>query len=144
MVPITDDHFLASLVEFAEKGLSLPITLSVGGTTIEGTLIGVDEYFERLSELVQAGSPDQAKQAEDLREVLRGAPIAAVESAMKEIDEGANPEETRTISEMVSSLYIHLKDTQILLPNGDVIGMAAPWRGKLSAVAGFWSEAVIS
>jgi hypothetical protein len=144
MVQITGDHFLASLVEFAEKGLRLPIILSVGGTTIEGTLISEDEYFERLSELVQAGSPDQTEQAEDLREVLRGAPIDAVESAMREIDEGADPEETRTIREMVSSLYIHLKDTQILLPYGDVIGMAAPWRGKLSAVDGFWLEAVVS
>ena len=52
-----DDHFLDSLVEFAERGLKLPIIVSVGGATIQGRLISEDEYFKRLSELVYAKSP---------------------------------------------------------------------------------------
>ena len=141
---LADDHFLKSVVEFAKRGLGLPITLSVGGATIEGILISEQEYFERLSELVQAASPDQVEQAEDLREVLRSAPSSADERAMREIEEGADPEEVRTIREAIALLYIHLRHTRILLPSGEFVDMAGPWRGKQSAVDGYWLGGLVS
>src|SRR5215212_6941172 len=71
---LTDDYFLNGLIEFAERGLKLPIIVSVGGATIQGTLIGEEEYFQRLSDLVKAKTPDVEEQAGYLREALRGWP----------------------------------------------------------------------
>jgi hypothetical protein len=141
---LTDDYFLNGLVEFAERGLKLPIIVSVGGATIQGTLISEREYFERLSDLVQAESPDVVEQAEDLREMLRGLPRIADESTMRKLDEGADPEEMRRAREEMALIYIHLKDTRIMLSDGDFMGLSAPWRGKRSAVDGFWLGGTVS
>lgn len=142
---LAEDHFLKSVVEFAERGLSLPISLSVGGATIEGILIREEEYFEQLSELLQAAAPDQLEQAEHLREALRSVPSRPDERVMREeIDEGVDPEEMRTIREAITLLYIHLRDTRILLPNGEFVGMVGPWRGKQSAVDGYWLGGLVS
>jgi hypothetical protein len=140
----TDDYFLDGLVEFAERGLKLPIIVSVGGATIQGRLISEDEYFKRLSELVYAKSPAVAQQAEDLREKLPEMPRMADESAMRLLDEGADPEETRRLRKEMSLMYMHLRDTQIMLSNGAFLGLSGPWRGKRSAVDGFWLGEVIS
>jgi hypothetical protein len=124
-IVLTDDYFLNTLIEFAERGLKLPILVSVGGTTIQGTLIGEEEYFQRLSDLVKAKTPDVEEQAGHLREALRGWPRS-------------NPAETEGDSGGVALLYIHLKDTHIMLSDGDFMGLSAPWRGKRSAIDGFW------
>jgi hypothetical protein len=139
-----DDYFLKGLVEFAERGLSLPILVSVGGATIEGILISEGEYFELLSEYVQAASPARAEQAEHLREVLRRMPSVNDETAMGPLDEGADPEEIRRFREGLNLTYIHLRDTRIMVPGGGFVSMAAPWRGKQSAVDGYWLEGVVS
>jgi hypothetical protein len=142
---LAQDHFLKSVVEFAERGLSLPITLSVGGATIEGILISEEEYFEQLSQIVQAAAPDELEQAEHLREVLRSAPSRPDERVMREeIYEGVDPEKMRTISEAITLLYIHLRDTRILPPSGEFVGMVGPWRGKQSAVDGYWLGGLVS
>lgn len=139
-----DDYFLMGLVEFAERGLSLPILVSVGGATIEGILISEGEYFELLSEYVQAASPARAEQAEHLREVLRRMPTVNDQTAMRHLDEGADPEEIRRFREALSLTYIHLRDTRVMLPDGGFVRMAAPWRGKQSAIDGYWLEGVVS
>jgi hypothetical protein len=138
-----DDSFLLTLAELAERGLNLSILLSVGGATIEGTIISEEEYHERLSELVEAGSPEQAEQAEHLREFLRGAPSTRDESAMRYLDEGGDPETARELREALSLPFIHLRDTRILHPDGNFVSMAAPWRGKQSAVDGYWLGGVV-
>jgi hypothetical protein len=139
-----DDYFLVGLVEFAERGLSLPILVSVGGVMIEGILISEGEYFELLSEYVQAASPARAEQAEHLREVLRGMPTVNDETAMRPLDEGADPEEIGSFREALKLTYIHLRDTRVMLPGGGFVSMAAPWRGKQSAIDGYWLEGVVS
>jgi|SRR5215213_960152 len=137
------DLFLVGLVEFAERGLSLPIILSVGGATIEGTLISEQEYFEHLSEKVEASSPERNDQAEALRGVLRSMPSINDETAMRHLDEGADPEKIRGFRDAMSLPYIHLRDTRIMLPGGDFVDMAAPWRGRHSAVDGYWLGGVV-
>jgi hypothetical protein len=142
---LAEDYFLKSVVEFAERGLSLPITLSVGGATIEGILISEEQYFEQLSELVQAAAPDQLEQAEHLREVLKSVPSRPDERVMREeIDEGVDPEAMRTIREAITLLYIHLRDTRILLTSSEFVGMAGPWRGNQSAVDGYWLGGLVA
>jgi hypothetical protein len=44
----------------------------------------------------------------------------------------------------MSLMYIHLRDTQIMLSNGAFFCLSGPWRGKRSAVDGFWLGEVIS
>ena len=138
-----DDSFLLTLAELAEKGLNLSIVLSVGGATIEGTIISEEEYHERLSELVEASSPDQVEQAEHLREFLRGAPSAYDRAGMRHLVEGGDRETARELREELSRPFIHLRDTQILLPGGNFVSMAGPWRGRHSAVDGYWLEGVV-
>jgi hypothetical protein len=89
---------------------------------------------------VEAGSPEQA---EHLREFLRGAPSTRDESAMRYLDEGGDPETARELREALSLPFIHLRDTRILLPDGNFVSMAAPWRGKQSAVDGYWLGGVV-
>jgi hypothetical protein len=139
-----DDSFLLTLAEVAKRGLNLSIVLSVGGATIEGTIISEEEYYERLSELVESASPEQAEQAEHLREYLRRAPSTYDETAMTYLDEGGDPETARGLREALSRPFIHLRDTRILLPSGKYVDMAAPWRGKQSAIDGYWLEGIIS
>jgi hypothetical protein len=141
---LTDDQFLTTVIALVEGGLRLPITVSVGGATIEGILISEEEYFELLSELVQAGSADFAEQAEVLREALRSMPSRDDEAAMRVIDEGADPEQIRTIREEMALMYIHLRDTRVMLPGGEFVGMTEPWRGKRSAVDGFWLGGLVA
>jgi hypothetical protein len=89
-------------------------------------------------------SPTVAQQAEDLREKLPEMPMIADESAMRLLDEGADPEETRRVRKEMSLMYIHLRDTKIMLSNGAFMGLSGPWRGKRSAVDGFWLGEVVS
>jgi hypothetical protein len=105
---------LLTLIDLAERGLSLRIALSVGGATIEGMIVSEEGYFERLSELVEAKSPDQAEQAEHLREFLRGVPSTHDESAMRQLDEGADPKEAVWMREALSLSFIHRSDTRIM------------------------------
>src|SRR5215218_2115714 len=138
-----DDSFFLALVELADKGLNLSIVLLVGGATIEGTIISEEEYHELLSELVEASSPEQVEQAEHLKEFLRGAPSAYDRAAMRHLDEGADPESAREVRAAMSLPFIHLRDMRILLPDGNFVSMAAPWRGKRSAVDGYWLGGVV-
>jgi hypothetical protein len=138
-----DDSFFLTLVELADKGLNLSIVLAVGGVTIEGTIISEEEYHELLSELVEASSPEQIEQAEHLREFLRSVPSTHDKSAMSLLDEGADPETARELRDALSLPFIHLRDTRILLPGGNFVSMSAPWRGKRSAVDGYWLGGVV-
>ena len=89
---------------------------------------------------MEAGSPEQA---EHLREFLRSAPSTNDETAMEYLDEGVDPETARAIRDGLSRPFIHLRDTRILLPDGNFVSMAAPWRGKQSAVDGYWLGGVV-
>jgi hypothetical protein len=76
---------------------------------------------------------------------LRSTPSRADERVMREeIYEGVDPEEMRTIREAITLLYIHLRDARILLPSGEFVGMVGPWRGKQSAVDGYWLGGLVS
>ena len=137
------DSLLWRLISIAERGLSLPIVLTVGGTTIQGTIVSEAEYLERLSELVKASSPDRAEQAEHLREFLRSVPSTHDESAMEYLDEGLDPEEVRELRDALSQPFIHLSDTRIFQASGRFVDIEAPWRGRLSAVDGYWLPNVV-
>jgi hypothetical protein len=126
------DWFLAELVRRAnEGGLSMGLTLCVGGGLVSGALVGGREYFEGFAEDVASGIADPAV-ARKAREFFRS-PAALYQ-----------PEEGRPGGAKVSSLadplaYIHLKAARFFNAAGEPISgnHGGYWRGKLSAVDGF-------
>ena len=136
---MTHDYFLGLLVEWAKQNIRFAITLSVGGATIAGELTREDEYFEGVAQLVRAGDTASAEDEERISEMLRRLPHIADETAMMHVDEAADVEEMRGYREEMADAYVHLKNTQILLANGEWIDFRGGfWRGKLAAVDGYW------
>ena len=139
-----DDFFLQALVRWANEGFSLPVILSVGGAIIAGDLTSEDAYFEGISELLRAGTADVADEDESrwweqIRELLRGIPSVGDATSMRRLEAGEDPEEILKRRQDMAEAYVHLKNTEILLPNGDFLALTGGfWRGKRSAVDGFW------
>ena len=134
-----DDFFLALLIQWAQKGAGLPITLSVGGTIIAGDMISEHEYFDGLAQLYQATDPEFDEDATLFKDLLRSIPHAADQAAMMHLDEGADPEAIRKIRENWAEACVHLNNTQVLLSDGSVQDwIGGLWRGKRSAVDGYW------
>ncbi len=123
------DWFLAELVRRAnDGGLSIDVTLCVGGMLVSGRLVGGHEYFEGFAESVAsaAADPDTAARA---RAFFRSpaAMYRTDEHGVREVE--ANPEPLA---------YIHLENTRLFTAAGAPIpGDHGYWRGKLSAVDGF-------
>jgi hypothetical protein len=62
---------------------------------------------------------------------------------MEFLDEGLDPEVANAIRASWSQPFIHLADTQILAHGTGFVDMEAPWRGRLSAVDGYWLLGVV-
>ncbi|HEX8192343.1 MAG TPA: gas vesicle accessory protein GvpU [Allosphingosinicella sp.] len=126
--PEGTDWLLKTFVEEANarKGDFFSITLSVGGSVVAGTLVGVSEYFRAIAKSFYSDdeTPEEGTWASWLLE--------AAKDADDFIDE--DPERTPP------ARYIHLRDARIHahgqrpLPTNEGVW----WRGKLSSVDGFW------
>jgi len=119
------DWFLQFLVNLANKNrFEFDITLTVGGILISGTLVGVRQYFDDLSEYF-ARPFDSGKNSEVIKETFKkiGDQCTCV----------APSEQTETPS------YIHLKNTRFSDLQGKPISGKAGihWRGRISEVQGF-------
>jgi len=126
------DWFLAELVRRAnEGGLSLGLTLCVGGGLVSGALIGGREYFEGFAGDV-ASSVADATVAHKVREFFRSP------AALYQPDEGL-PGGAKASSLADPLSYIHLKAARFFTSSGAPIpgSCGGYWRGKLSAVDGF-------
>lgn len=123
------DPTLSVLVRIANAGgMSLGVTLMVGGAVVSGILVGTADFNEGLAEYIdQKSGPDgkfladmHRKAAEDLRsefgddfKAAFGAPYVAT--------------------------YIHLRDARVYTPHGSVPrNEGIFWRGRLDSVDG-WS-----
>ncbi len=124
------DWFLAELVRRAnDGGLSVDVTLCVGGTLVSGSLIGGRDYFEGFAEHVAAASMDP-ETAGRARAFFRR-PAAMYRSDERGVrDVAADPEPLA---------YIHLENARFFTSTGVPIpgNHGVYWRGKLSAVDGF-------
>jgi hypothetical protein len=126
------DWFLAELVRRAnEGGLSLGLTLCVGGGLVSGVLIGGREYFEGFAGDVASGVADPTV-ARKVREFFRSP------AALYQPEEGC-PGGARVSSLADPLSYIHLKAVRFFTASGEPIpgSYGGYWRGKLSAVDGF-------
>ncbi len=124
------DWFLAELVRRAnEGGLSIEVTLCVGGTLVSGWLIGGRDYFEGLAENVAAAAMD-SETAGRARAFLRSP------AAMYHLDADGRRE---VAADPEPLAYIHLEDARFFTAAGLPVSASQGvyWRGRLSAIDGF-------
>lgn len=119
------DWFLQFLVNLTNKNrFEFDITLTVGGFLISGTLVGVRQYFENLSEHF-ASPTDSGQNSEVVKEIFKkiGEQCTCVSPS----------EQTESPS------YIHLKNAHFVDAQGKLISGDAGiwWRGRMSEVQGF-------
>lgn len=113
-----EDYLLQDLVELAEIGCEIGVTLYVGGGTICGQIVGGKRYFSDFLQTIEDNTEEPMTEA--LKK--RFAPFL-------DLYEGAP-------SERPPPAYIHLLDARAWTAGGQA-GPAAAWRGRISSVSGF-------
>ncbi len=119
------DWFLQFLVNLANrKHFELDLTLTVGGILISGTLVGVRQYFDDLSNYF-AGPFTSGSNSDEIKDTFKkiGEQCTCVSST----------EQTETPS------YIHMKNVDFFNGQGKLLSGKEGiwWRGRLSEVQGF-------
>jgi hypothetical protein len=129
-----DDFILKVLVGMAQAGTQMPITIIVGGTLLEGDMIGEAEFFEETAaRLTSAGREQQRR----FQELIGGLPATMDAAAMEGIDEGVEPEEMRKLREDVATSFIHLRNIRVFSAGSFTALTGGTWRGRVSSVDGF-------
>ena len=124
------DPDLATLVRIANTGgMSLGVTLLVGGATVSGLLVGSAEFFDGLAAYMEARGGDGGavlaklyrQQATDFREAI-----------------GTDFE--KAFSAPYVATFIHLQDARVFAPGGRYLPTDEGlfWRGRLDSIDG-WS-----
>jgi hypothetical protein len=125
------DWFLAYLVNLTDDtGITMGMTLTVGGNMVRGTLISGREYFAELGQAVREGN----FQGEgDGRTVMDT--IGRVYSQFGQIyPQKGNVRELGN----VGASFIHLRGAQHLIGTGEWAPTPGTlWRGKLASVDGY-------
>lgn len=123
------DWFLALLVDHVnEHDGAIPITLTVDGLVITGTLVGVREYLRRS--------------AEDLADVFPSRSKSIIQSFTKAGEESVDAvrkhkEQVRAgKTELEAPHYVHLRDARYLTGQRNTHSPVL-WRGRLDDVSGF-------
>ena len=125
------DWLLAWMINFAERGLELGVTLNVGGALITGNLIGGRKYFETLGNLMQNANFTGFEVDPEFKTNM-GTNFAMWKDLYPKTEDIKADDVPRPS-------YIHLARAHIVLKNvpltsGDGVPL---WRGKLSSVDGF-------
>lgn len=123
--PGDSDWLLTDLIDYANAGYSIAITLTIGGTIVTGMLIGgsrwIDEFasvmHRGLSEGSTADAADQVRDGFLAYKVMYESPL---------IDTQTGPS------------FIHLRNARLVAPGGMVPrGEGTYWRGRLSQISGW-------
>jgi hypothetical protein len=131
-----EDFFLYTLIDWAERGIEVPITLSVGGTLVAGYMISEEKYFEESAKVVRWTSDPAAEKA--LQDLFRSMSNAFDKAATEVVDAGSDPDAVREKRDEMAKSCLHLRDTYIT-SSGQEIGMQGTlFRCKRRAVDGFW------
>lgn len=117
------DFLLQHLVTIANNtGLSMGVTLIVGGGIISGQLIGGKEYFELLKASMLSSTSN----------------VEGVGEAFGQIFEEYSKIYTAPPEEKNLPTFIHLKQAMIFSPGQTPIpSNGLLWRGRIASVAGF-------
>lgn len=115
-----DDDLLAQLVAFAGIGLSVGVTLTVGGSVVTGNLCSGKDYIEHIRDSIVGSSGD------DLEAFLE--PYFKDRLAIYDEQPG-----------VIRIAYVHLRDAKIF--NGGQRSIPTNrgvfWRGRLDAIDGW-------
>lgn len=123
------DWALVQLVEFANAGFEQFVTLTVGGSHINGKLITGRRFYERLIESLES--------AADGIQIHPESNFAAVLDIYRE-NRDIYPSPDDEPDALPVPYYIHLEDARWHTTDGRVLpGNGMIWRGKISAVDGF-------
>lgn len=122
---VHQDWLLEYWVGLAEQGVSISVTLTVGGSIISGNLMSTTAYYTAI--------------AQQLGSTFRTAPGAA--PVLKDIQQqfnGWKDEATEVVNEIAANpLYIHISDVAIHAGAQIITYNDGIWRGQLAAVDGF-------
>ena len=132
----TDDAVILMFLNLAEEnGIEIPITLSVSGAVISGTLINASTYYAEITESSKLPnttiSKIMYKNFNDLKEAYAKQKQEKQEKADKEAEENV-------------LTFIHLKDVKYL-----GTGVQPPssssnwWRGRISSIDGFSFDTLV-
>jgi hypothetical protein len=125
---LDNDWFLDLIVNLAEAGIGADITLTIGGASISGVIVGNKYYFDEQAKAVERATFDG------------DAPKEYAEAVKSVMSSGAKAYENFDISSLdltATPRFIHLRNARWVggLMHPDDAGML--WRGRLSAVQGF-------
>ncbi|MGP9499720.1 gas vesicle accessory protein GvpU [Halomonas sp. 86] len=120
---VPHDWFLQSLVNMANDGIEVGVTLQVSGLLVSGILASGKAYFEGFAEDFSSGLNDP-----EAAESVRDSFAKYGEIYKKEGDDAPPPPQ-----------YIHLKNARFFNTSGHPIpgNKGVWWRGRISEVAGF-------
>ena len=137
------DRFLEMLVRFAEDnvGVGVPLTLTVGGLLVSGTVISQKQYFDLFADGFRQGLP--AKFDTETRDQMTANFAAWGQLTDPDADQASRMGEGQKRRAMD---FIHLGNVQFFHPAarspflpGNV---AACWRGRIDAIEGFFLGAL--
>ncbi|MET3390656.1 hypothetical protein ABIC33_001279 [Variovorax sp. 1140] len=126
------DGFLQLVSVFiGESGDGLPITLSINGMLVSGTIISSEAYFAEMA----------ASLASTIYGNVKTPRRAEFEQSIADMPKTPNGEPP-----LAHELqFIHLRDAKFLAANGESMNVTSSvlWRGRISKVAG-WSLGAFS
>lgn len=115
------DWMLQTLVEWANNGVKLPITVTVGAGFITGTLVSGKEYIEYIEKVYFPTSHGETSDT-----------LSQVFNYWKQPYEPGYEEENN-----LGRFYIHLKDAKLFNNGAFVPNDGTYWRGRISSIDGF-------
>ncbi len=125
------DWFFCRLVEFANLGVELGVTLNVGGALLSGTLISGQRYFEELANQISTATGAVSEISAVISQELRE--YAALYADADDDDSRDEPDDPPP------TVYLHLAGAQFFTPGQKPLpdGEGFLWRGKIADVSGF-------
>lgn len=120
------DPVLAALVDLANEGASMSITLTLGGLVVEGLTISGHEFYQRLKS-------DMRELGESGRDDVNEAFDRFWDDAASIYPDPASDAEAGDLEDRATS-FIHLADVRF---RGALMGRTRQWRGRLVDVTGW-------
>ena len=126
---MSTDWFLQELVDITNRtGVGVGVTLFVEGMLVTGSLVSGKAYFEGLAAL-----PLENRNYPELAEAYKKL-FASTAEGLETPDDDSRP-----------ATFVHLQDARVVTANGNLPTTSGMWwRGRISAVSGFWLGALKS